>query len=200
MIVKEKITSFGFKTKKILVSRYEGKEMSKVQFLNWQPTEEQGFKYEFNNGTIETEEAMKSTELFIGKNLQRVFFQTQAFANEATFLSEVEFWLTINKMRKPDFAFFTKSQIKDGARDGKPIPAFVIEIISPNDKINKVESKVKEYFEVEVQVVWLIFPQLQEVRIYTSPKNIQILTDDDICTALPVMPDFQIGVNDLFKV
>jgi hypothetical protein len=56
-----------------------------------------------------------------------------------------------------------------------------------------------------VQIIWLIMPNLKraafrQVHIFTSPKNIQICTDDDICSAEPVLDDFEISVNDLLTL
>ena len=55
-----------------------------------------------------------------------------------------------------------------------------------------------EYFSVGVQVVWHIYPQLKEVRIFTSPKKIQVCSDVDICTAKPALSDLEIEANHLF--
>jgi hypothetical protein len=40
----------------------------------------------------------------------------------------------------------------------------------------------------------------RQVHIFTSPKNVQICTDDDICSAKPVLDDFEISVNDLLTL
>jgi len=37
-------------------------------------------------------------------------------------------------MRRPDLAFFSQAQIRVGAGDAEPVPAFVVEIISPSDR------------------------------------------------------------------
>lgn len=54
-----------------------------------------------------------------------------------------------------------------------------------------------EYFKVGVQIVWLIFPENEEVHVYTSRKTIQICSDDDICSAYPVLDDYTVSVNAL---
>ena len=85
------------------------------------------------------------------------------------------------------------------SRDGAPsVCAFVAEVISKNDQINEVAEKLKEYFANGVQVVWIIFPQLQKVEVWRSVRDVTICFDDDVCNATPVLDDFQVTVNELF--
>ncbi|MEZ4905807.1 MAG: hypothetical protein R2822_30600 [Spirosomataceae bacterium] len=51
-----------------------------------------------------------------------------------------------------------------------------------------------------MQVVWPIYPENQVVYVYTSRKSVKICTDTDICSAAPVLPDFEISVNELFSL
>jgi Uma2 family endonuclease len=78
------------------------------------------------------------------------------------------------------------------------IPEFVIEIISVNDTVGEVEAKLNEYFKAGVRVVWLIFIEEQAIEIYTSRRNVTICLENDICSASPVLPDFEISVADIF--
>ena len=36
------------------------------------------------------------------------------------------------------------------------------------------------------------------VNVYTTRKTVKICTEDDICSANPVLPEFEISVNQLF--
>lgn len=76
--------------------------------------------------------------------------------------------------------------------------SFVAEVISKNDQINEVEEKLQEYFDNGVQVVWVIFPKLKQVKVYHSIRDITVCFGDDVCSAAPVLPDFQITVNEIF--
>ena len=101
-------------------------------------------------------------------------------------------------MRRPDVAYLTKEQIVSTKQGEDEIPEFAIEIISGSDKANKVEAKTIEYFKHGVKVLWLIYPDNKTVQVYTSLKQAQICTDDDICSAKPVLEDFEIKVSDIF--
>ena len=55
--------------------------------------------------------------------------------------------------------------------------------------------------ETGVRVLWIIYPQLRVVHVYTSTKRITVCEDDtDICSAAPVLPEFEISIYDLFKI
>lgn len=108
--------------------------------------------------------------------------------------------LTGIQMRRPDIAYFTREQIRLGRVNKEDvIPEFVIEVISTNDQILQVRKKLNEYFKNGVKVVWLVYPNEQEVEVFTSYKQVKICTGDDICSASPVLPDFEISVSDIFK-
>lgn len=98
-------------------------------------------------------------------------------------------------MRRPDIAFFTNNQIEKAKEGNDEIPEFVIEVISENDNINKVEAKISEYYKAGVKVVWLILPEEKSVYVYTSRRDVKICIENDICSAAPVLPEFEIGVD-----
>ena len=114
---------------------------------------EDGYKYEWNNGTVEKRPRMKQAELHIYNNLLRLFMQTHAFQEGAMLAGEVETMTTAFQLRKPDIAFFTKKQIYEGREGVDFIPDFAIEVISNSDIMIDVENKLIEYFKAGVKVV-----------------------------------------------
>ena len=80
------------------------------------------------------------------------------------------------------------------------ISEFVIEIISNNDQINQLEKKITEYFKAGVKVIWNIIPEREVVYVYTSRRDVKICLENDICSANPVLEDFEIRVNELFAL
>jgi Uma2 family endonuclease len=102
------------------------------------------------------------------------------------------------QMRRPDIAYLTKAQISEANKGEDPIPEFVVEIISENDNINQVIAKIGEYYKAGVKIVWLIFPEEKELHVYSSRREVKICIENDICSANPVLPEFEIGVDELF--
>jgi hypothetical protein len=66
------------------------------------------------------------------------------------------------------------------------------------DDAEQVERKIVEYFKAGVRVMWKVMPESQVVYVYTARKIVTICTDDDVCSAAPVLPDFQIKAGTIF--
>ncbi len=184
----------------------EKKEITKrtitlEKFLERYSNREDPFKYEWRKGTIEKKQrSMNRDQFYIYQNLLNTFIRTQAFAQKGMLMCEVDMYLpTYDRTRRADIAYLTSTQMAQ-SRDNKPsICPFVIEVISKNDQINEVSAKIIEYFENGIELVWVISPKVKKVEVYTSVKDVTICFGKDICSAFPVLPDFNISVNALFS-
>jgi Uma2 family endonuclease len=165
------------------------------EFKEWTPND--GFKYEWNDGELIRFNGMKKEQLYIYQKLNRLFIQAE-FWKKGQLVAEQDVQLTGIQMRRPDIAYFTDAQINEGRKGIEPIPAFVIEIISDNDQINKVEDKLIEYFKAGVRVVWHVLPEQKTVYVYTSRKEVKICEGVDICSAYPVLENFEISAEAIF--
>ena len=56
----------------------------------------------------------------------------------------------------------------------------------------EVLKKLREYFRAGVLLVWVIFPDVAAVHVYTSPKTVQILDVSDVLRREPVLPVFRL--------
>lgn len=163
----------------------------------WEPND--GYKYEWNKGESIQFVGLKQRHLLIIRTLSRLFTATDAFRHGGALISGQNVMLSDNQLRRPDFAFFKNEQINNSlSSQDEPIPVFIIEVASSPDNAIKVEDKLIEYFKCGVQVVWHVFPENRVVYVYTSRKNVKICTEDDLCSAHPVLPDFKVSVNNLF--
>jgi len=121
------------------------------------------------------------------RTLNRLFLKTNAHQVGGELIQE------------NDLVFFSAEDIEK-SDEIKPIPAFVIILISENDKVGDIQEKISEYFKagvggVPLKVVWLVFPKEKSVHVYTSRRDVKICIENDICSAAPVLPDFEIGVD-----
>jgi Uma2 family endonuclease len=180
-------------------SPYEGIAVSLEAFEAWDP-EPDGWKYEWENGIIVTgEEYMLKNQWFIVDNIVRAFAQTSYYKNRHCLMPEADIVLELTgTKRRPDIAYFTREQIQSGKRGENPTPEFVIEVVSKNDNGNKLERKVQEYFEAGVRVVWYVYAEVELVRVFRSAKHSDMLTDDEVCSAEPLLPEFSMKVSEIF--
>ena len=166
-----------------------------AEFVDWEPTD--GFKYEWNNWELVKFVGMKQKQWYVYQVLNALFVE-KCYHKIGTFMGEPDVNLTGIQMRRPDIAFFTNEEIKKGRRNEDVVPKFVIEVISSNDQINPVKNKLREYFKYGVKVAWLVYPDYQEVEVYTAYKEVKICTGADVCSAAPVLPEFEISVDAIF--
>lgn len=73
----------------------------------------------------------------------------------------------------PDVSFVRHENIPEGFNPDKPhpgIPDLAVEIISPGDDADMVQTKVRTYLEQGTQHIWLVYPKTKEVHQFISQK------------------------------
>lgn len=103
--------------------------------------------------------------------------------------------------RLPDLAFVSNERMpEEGEVDGiAPMaPDLAIEVISPNDVLEKVNSKIEDYFAAGVRQVWLISLRARTVSIYDSPTKVTILTEHEDLTSEAIVPGFRCRITEIF--
>ena len=160
---------------------------------------EDGFTYEWANGVVEkTPRSMDRKQFYIVQNLLDFFGQLKYSGTiSGSLMPEGDTFFGENHCR-PDVAYYTDEQIEAAADDDDAEPQFVIEIISSSDQMNRVHRKMRDYRASKIPVVWHIFPELQEVHVFHGRKS-EIYIGEDICSAAPVLPEFELSVNAIFK-
>ena len=166
-----------------------------AEFMLWEP--EDGYKYEWNDGELIQFTGMNKKQVYIYDLLLDLFID-KGYKKNGTLVSEYDTMLSGIQMRRPDIAYLTKEQIVQTRAGVDVIPEFVIEILSESDNVNKVEEKVAEYFKAGVRVVWNIYLEQKVIYVYTSRREVKICIEDDVCSAKPVLPDFEISVSQIF--
>lgn len=174
------------------------RRISKEQFLRDYSNREDGYKYEWNDGTIEKTKAMNQQQATIQAILLRYFIDTQIFREGGLFTAETNMDTSTYQMRRPDLAIYSGVQLKQMKNGENQVAPWVAEVISPTDRVDDVNAKLDEYFRAGVQVVWHIFPHSQKVDVYTSPESVTICRGKTLCSGAPALPDFQMAAEELF--
>ncbi len=178
----------------------QAKHVSWEQFQKRYLNREDGFKYEWVNGVvIKTKRTMDQSQYLILRNLRRIFTQL-LMEKKVTggFEAEIETFFLKGNYRRPDISYFTEEQENKMANgELQQIPQFVIEVISNNDQMNNVEDKMLDYQAAGVQVVWQIFPKQQVIHVYHGDEMTRYKAGQEV-SAAPVLPDFRMGVGEVF--
>ena len=101
----------------------------------------------------------------------------------------------------PDAAFICNRSLpvrrsKEGYLE--TIPEIVVEVRSKNDTDAEIESKVEEYLEAGVVVVWVLDPIHRTVVLYKLNQSAVTLAINDQLTADDLIPGFNVPVKNLF--
>ncbi len=177
---------------------------SPLKKISWEDFErkylnkEDRYKYEWVDGVVvKTLRTLNQSQQSIFLNLMHLLKTLQASnPSLGELLSEVETWFG-TAYRRPDIAYFSKDQMQLFGKSNQE-PQFIIEVISNSDQMHRANEKLIDYRSSNIPVVWHIFPKLKQVHVYRG-KQMTICTDDDICSAEPVIPGFLIAASGVFK-
>ncbi|HEY9771402.1 MAG TPA: Uma2 family endonuclease [Coleofasciculaceae cyanobacterium] len=94
--------------------------------------------------------------------------------------SSTGFILANGAIRSPDVSWIAKERVNRLTREEKTkflslAPDFVLELMSPSDRLETIQAKMKEYQDNGVKLGWLINSQQQQVEIYRLGQSTEIL-------------------------
>ena len=117
--------------------------------------------------------------------------------------SSTGFWLKSGNCRSPDVSFLDKEQLRGLKRPPKKFfqgaPDLAVEILSPEDTMEKLHEKMVEYFENGTRLAWVINPEDQTVLVYHSSQPDKLLRIDTKLDGESVVPGFFLSVAQLFE-
>lgn len=73
-----------------------------------------------------------------------------------------------------------------------------VEVISPTDHADEIETKINEYFEAGVRLVWVVYPRQERFYMYDSPAQVRRMTRTDTLDGGVVLPEFRLPLTELF--
>lgn len=122
----------------------------------------------------------------------------QVFESECSYNC---FPLRPNRVLKPDISFVAIARMPVERIPSGSIgfaPDFVIEVISPEEKVKKLNDKITDYVSAKVPLIWIVYPDRRTVQIRLADGTLRELSGDVELTGDPVLPGFRVRVADLF--
>jgi Uma2 family endonuclease len=105
-------------------------------------------------------------------------------------------------VRIPDVAFVSWGQLPHRRIPREPIPDLapdlVVEVLSAGHTPREMDQKLLEYFSAGVRLAWYVLPDLQQVHVYTTPDQREVITADHILHGGEVLPGFTLPIRRLF--
>ncbi len=105
-------------------------------------------------------------------------------------------------LRRPDVSF-----IRRGRFDGNRLPPghltivpdLAIEVISPNDTVYDLNSKLRDYRAANFPLVWIVYPDTQEIQIYRGDQRAEVLSVDQKILGDSALPGFSCVIREFFE-
>lgn len=111
-------------------------------------------------------------------------------------------WLAVIQLRAPDVAFVRRNQRAGGKLPDRGYddvaPALVVEVFSPGNTAKEMERKRREFFAAGTELFWIVYPDRQEIEVFTEPETHRLLKQDDTLDGGTVLPGFSVKVGEIF--
>ena len=123
----------------------------------------------------------------------------ETFAAETGFLIEED----PDTVRALDAAFVSHKKLNETDQSSAYLPLspdLVVEVVSPNDSSSDVEAKAEQWLSAGSQIVLVADPKNETFRVYRSKSEIQVLHAGETFASGEVCKDWQLAVNDVFKI
>jgi Uma2 family endonuclease len=106
------------------------------------------------------------------------------------------------QLRAPDVSFVRR----DERPGGRPIrrgyadvaPALAVEVFSPGNTAGEMQQKRAEFFAAGTELFWIVYPDREEVEVWTGPETHRTLRGKDVLDGGTVLPGFEVKVADIF--
>lgn len=103
-------------------------------------------------------------------------------------------------IRQPDISILSNDRIlatdEDGYFEGSP--ELVVEVVSPSDTADDLETKVEQYLRFGSKQVWVVFPKRKRIHVYRPGVPRATLERHETLTGGDLLPGFSVKVSDLF--
>ena len=108
-----------------------------------------------------------------------------------------------NLQRRPDVAFVSYARWTTSVVAREPdwdvVPDLAIEIVSATNFAEEIDRKITDYFQAEVRLMWVIYPDSGRVYVYQSPTHVSILERTDTLDGGEVLAGFRLPIAQLYE-
>lgn len=116
------------------------------------------------------------------------------------FDSNAGFFLPDTSMLSPDAAWMSLDKWNSISQEQKlkfayVIPDFIIELMSPSDRLKSLKQKMTKWIENVVKLAWLIDPKNQETFIYSEDGTVDKVSFDNKLSGENILPGFELDLS-----
>jgi Uma2 family endonuclease len=107
------------------------------------------------------------------------------------------------RVRYPDVAFVPAEGLavqKPPRGLVKVAPELVVEIVSPNDIAEDINTRLSDFLRAGVPLLWVVYPMTRQVHIFRTDGTANWMGTDGVLDGEDVLPGFSCPVAELFSV
>jgi Uma2 family endonuclease len=96
-------------------------------------------------------------------------------------------------VRAPDVAFIRSDRLPDHEPLGYLAlpPDLVVEVLSPSDRVGETLSKIGDWLNAGVRLVWVLDPERRVARVYRQDGTVSLVADSETLDGEDVVPGFR---------
>jgi Uma2 family endonuclease len=105
-------------------------------------------------------------------------------------------------VRGPDVAVYEDAESFDETHPkyGEVPPRLAVEVLSPNDRADRIQRKITDYLRNGVELVWVVDAEEKTVTVYRADNGPRVLQEQDEITGEDVLPGFRCAVAEFFFI
>ena len=96
----------------------------------------------------------------------------------------------IRLKRQPDVAFMAADRIQP--------PDLAVEIISPSERPDDIQKKLREYLQQGVRMVWQVYPESREIVVHLPDSTARTYRLGEVISGGDVLPGLELSVTEVF--
>ena len=141
-----------------------------------------------------------------GRRNAKLTYQFEAWSRQneqgSIFDSSTGFRLPSGAVRSPDVSWVSQEKLMNLTDEQMdkflPLcPEFVLELLSPTDRLETAKAKMREYLENGATLGWLIDPQEKRVYVYTA-EGVEELKDPEKLEGTGVLAGFGLELAEIW--
>ena len=172
-------------------------KISVEEFRRLQEAAEETVRYELDEGELILTPSPTPRHNLISL---RIYSSLANFAKSSRLgvvVTEMDFRLSKDVIRKPDVAFISRQSIKIFDLDHTPVegpPTLAVEVISPGNLAQDTAKKIRQYLAAGTQAVWLVYPALHLLEVHDR-AGIRQVTAPDVLKEERLFPGLQFSLD-----
>jgi Uma2 family endonuclease len=105
-------------------------------------------------------------------------------------------------VRGPDVSFYEDGRTVETMERGYAVkpPRLVVEVLSPNDKMTRVHTRIGQFFKRGVEMVWVLDPEVRCVTVFLPDSYPTVHDENEELSGGAVLPDFRCRVSEFFAL